>query len=188
MSVLLPFLPRQPLAEKFQIAATSGQVVLATARHIPALIQLNPDNVNITLRSGDNARDPGFPPYLTAVTGTERYFLLLNQACRIVGAATLYPKEGDNQALAIHQVSVGAHERHQGLGGKIIDGLTEFFNQYPGLTGVYLSSYEEDGRKYLRPRIHAMARQLPCPVYEYNREISDFVAIGHNRRAIAPDT
>lgn len=182
--VLFPLLPRLPLEEKFKAAAASGQVVLATPRHVPALVRLNPDNRHINIPSSDSARDPAFPPYLSIVTGTERYLLLLNEAGRIAGAATLYPKEEEPNALVIYQLSVHAEERHKGHGGKIINGLTEFFNRIPGLSGVYLSSYEEDGRKYLRQRLRNMARQLPCPVYEYSREISDFIAM----RGIHPTT
>lgn len=178
MPVLFPITARLPLKEKFRAAAASGQVVMAHPAHLPALIRLNPFNDNIHHDSADH-RDPNFPPFLSATCGTELYFLRLDPAdCRIIASATLSPKAGHDRAFVIHQVSTAADRRDQGLGGSIIAGLSEFFNDIPDLPAVYLTAYEPDGQAYLPRRVRAMARAIaPCPVLQYNRRISDYVQI-----------
>ncbi len=174
---LFPLLPRLPLEEKFRAAAASGQVVLVRPQDIPALVRLNPANDDIHRASNDPKRDPAFPPYLSIDTGTEHYFLTLDRTLRIAGSATVYPKEDCDNALSIFQISVHEAERRKGQAGKIFAGLTEFFNSIPDLSGVYLSSYEDMGKKYLPRHVRAMAKQLACPVYQYNREVSTHVQI-----------
>lgn len=178
MHILFPITGRLPLKEKFRAAAASGQVVMARPAHLPALIQINPFNDNIHHDSADR-RDPNFPPFLSATCGTALYFLRLDPAdCRIIAAATLYPKDGHSRAFVLHQVSTAADRRNQGLSGSVIAGLTEFFNQIPDLPAIYLTSYEPDGQAYLPRRIRTMARAVaPCPVLQYNRRISDYIQI-----------
>ena len=186
----------QKLKHHFQSVIAQDGVLVCDDFALVELMALNV--LNQEARLCRLTRDLEVMPFLQVdPQQTSQYFIRLGPAFEIVASATLKPRQSEiielvdgelfrlpEGARSLSQVGVSKNHRHQGHATKILQRIRDEMDQPDWGTMLVLTSYHDDGLKYLRPKVRSVFANAPIPVLEYEpafggfRPVNQFPTLG----------
>ncbi|HNQ91985.1 MAG TPA: GNAT family N-acetyltransferase [Alphaproteobacteria bacterium] len=127
------------------------------------MVELNPYNDNISKNTG---RSPHFPEFLYMARRDGTYFIISDNANRIVASLTLYPQPEKHQ-IELSQISVHTNYQDFGLASRLLHQMKDYLNtDRPEITEIVINEFKDPGNRWIRPLIFKMRGEFKAQFKE----------------------
>jgi len=141
------------------------------------LAKLHPYNDNLFKDCG---RRDGFPEFLYIGPEGGTFFIMTDEQNRFIGSLTLRPFSGDRRSIEFAQISVHSNFTNIGVGTKLLETMQTYLNkERPEIDAIIINKFEQDGNRWIRPKLHKMASGFKAGLYERHDWPFDLIPLRH---------
>ncbi len=175
--------PDEPKPSLRQIFANQGklssQVVhIVYPDTLKQLAELNHYNNDLYKNQG---RRGDFLPFLLIENcqPDSLFFIIADDQNRFIASMTLHPVPDEPQRLQLSQISVHKNYQNMGLATRMLDTAKTYLNKdRRDITEIIVTSFEEDGTRWLRPKCLDMSEGLKAQVLRKDNHTGDLIPLG----------